>query len=69
MLNRKEIEMFVFCLIKDLGSPLMYEVGLAMSGLACFINADLARDLANDIMSLVNPIDSVFLLFRNQDFV
>ena len=31
----------------------MYEVGLAMSGLSCFINADLARDLANDIMSLV----------------
>jgi AP-3 complex subunit delta-1 len=31
----------------------MYESGIAMSGLACFINADLARDLANDIMTLV----------------
>jgi AP-3 complex subunit delta-1 len=34
----------------------MYEAGLAMSGLSCFINADLARDLANDIMSLVSSI-------------
>jgi len=32
----------------------MYESGLAMSGLSCFINQDLARDLANDIMTLVN---------------
>lgn len=31
----------------------MYETGIAMSGLSCFINADLAHDLANDIMSLV----------------
>jgi AP-3 complex subunit delta-1 len=31
----------------------MYEAGIAMSGLSCFINVDLARDLANDIMSLV----------------
>ncbi|UJR37094.1 hypothetical protein I4U23_029798 [Adineta vaga] len=35
---------------KDLNSSSMYEAGLAMSGLSCFINADLARDLANDIM-------------------
>lgn len=47
----------------------MYEVGLAMSGLACFINADLARDLANDIMSLVNPFDCILLLFRKKDLV
>jgi AP-3 complex subunit delta-1 len=32
----------------------MYESGIAMSGLACFINPDLARDLANDIMTLVS---------------
>ena len=32
----------------------MYEAGIAMSGLSCFINGDLARDLANDIMSLVS---------------
>ncbi|CAF1002600.1 unnamed protein product [Adineta steineri] len=38
---------------KDLSSASMYEVGLAMSGLSCFINADLARDLANDIMRLM----------------
>ncbi|CAF4308980.1 unnamed protein product, partial [Rotaria magnacalcarata] len=38
---------------KDLNSSSMYEVGIAMSGLSCFINADLARDLANDIMSLM----------------
>ncbi len=34
----------------------MYEAGIAISGLSCFINADLARDLANDIMSLVRNI-------------
>jgi len=38
---------------KDLNSSSMYEAGIAMSGLSCFINADLARDLANDIMSLM----------------
>ncbi|CAF0958357.1 unnamed protein product [Adineta ricciae] len=39
---------------KDLNSSSMYEAGLAMSGLSCFINVDLARDLANDIMSLLS---------------
>ena len=39
--------------IQDLNSSSMYESGLAMSGLSCFINVDLARDLANDIMTLV----------------
>ena len=34
----------------------MYEAGIAMSGLSCFINVDLARDLANDIMSLVRSL-------------
>ncbi|CAF1165968.1 unnamed protein product, partial [Rotaria sordida] len=38
---------------KDLNSLSMNEAGIAMSGLSCFINSDLARDLANDIMTLV----------------
>jgi hypothetical protein len=31
----------------------MYEAATAMNGLSCFINGDLARDLAHDIMTLV----------------
>ncbi len=38
----------------------MYEAGIAMSGLSCFINPDLARDLANDIMSLVREREFFF---------
>lgn len=38
---------------KDLGSQNMYEAGTAISGLACFITHDLARDLASEIMKLV----------------
>ena len=38
---------------KDLGSQNMYEAGIAISGLACFITPDLARDLASEIMKLV----------------
>ena len=41
---------------KDLNSQNQYDAGAALSGLACFINPDLARDLANDIMTLVNTI-------------
>jgi AP-3 complex subunit delta-1 len=44
---------------KDLNSQNQYDAGLALSGLSCFISPDLARDLANDIMTLV----STFLLF------
>jgi len=40
----------------------MYESGTAISGLSCFINGDLARDLANDIMTLVRN-QFVFVLF------
>ncbi|CAF4278041.1 unnamed protein product, partial [Rotaria sordida] len=36
----------------DLNSPSMYETGIAMSDLSCFINSDLVRDLANEIMTL-----------------
>ncbi len=41
----------------------MYEAGVAMSGLSCFINVDLARDLANDIMSLVRDTNLYVLFF------
>jgi AP-3 complex subunit delta-1 len=39
----------------------MYEAGIAMSGLSCFINGDLARDLANDIMSLVRNVIIIYI--------
>ena len=39
---------------KDLCSQSMYETGIALSGLSCFITPDLARDLANEILTLVN---------------
>lgn len=38
---------------QDLCSINMYDAGVALSGFACFITPDLARDLANDVMSLV----------------
>lgn len=38
---------------KDLNSQNQYDAGVALSGLSCFISADLSRDLANDIMTLV----------------
>lgn len=38
---------------KDLNSHNMYDCGTALTGLACFISGDLARDLANDVMTLV----------------
>lgn len=43
---------------KDLNSQNQYDAGLALSALSCFISSDLARDLANDIMTLVSD-DSV----------
>lgn len=39
---------------KDLNSHNMYDCGTALTGLACFISGDLARDLANDVMTLVS---------------
>lgn len=39
---------------KDLNSQNQYDAGIALSGLSCFISADLSRDLANDIMTLVS---------------
>ena len=49
---------------KDLGSQTMYDSGIALNGLSCFMTPDLARDLVNDILSLVSkltglPFDSV----------
>ncbi|XP_050403527.1 AP-3 complex subunit delta-1 isoform X1 [Patella vulgata] len=38
---------------KDLSSQNMYDAGVALNGLSCFITVDLARDLANDIMTLM----------------
>lgn len=38
---------------KDLNSQNQYDAGTALTGLACFITSDLARDLANDIMMLL----------------
>ncbi|KAF3834837.1 hypothetical protein F7725_027395 [Dissostichus mawsoni] len=37
---------------KDLSSPNQYDTGVALTGLSCFVTPDLARDLANDIMTL-----------------
>uniref|UniRef100_A0A667YDT3 AP-3 complex subunit delta-1 n=1 Tax=Myripristis murdjan TaxID=586833 RepID=A0A667YDT3_9TELE len=39
---------------KDLSSPNQYDTGVALTGLSCFVTPDLARDLANDIMTLVS---------------
>ncbi|XP_078354382.1 AP-3 complex subunit delta-1-like [Oculina patagonica] len=38
---------------KDLCSMNMYDAGASLSGFACFVTPDLARDLANDVMSLL----------------
>lgn len=38
---------------KDLNSQNQYDAGLALSGLSCFISPDLAKDLVNDIMTLL----------------
>ncbi|XP_051979909.1 AP-3 complex subunit delta-1-like isoform X4 [Xyrauchen texanus] len=39
---------------KDLSSPNQYDTGVALTGLSCFVTPDLARDLANDIMTLMS---------------
>eukprot|EP00795_Rhopilema_esculentum_P004963 gene4963-21309_t len=38
---------------KDMASQNQYDAGVAMTGLSVFITADLARDLANDVMNLM----------------
>ncbi|CAF1314650.1 unnamed protein product [Rotaria sordida] len=47
---------------KDLNSPSMYETDIAMSDLSCFINSDLARDLTNEIMTLMTSTKPYILL-------
>ncbi len=39
-----------------MGSSSMFEAGLALNGLACFATPDISRDLANDVLSLVNTL-------------
>ncbi|CAH8545722.1 unnamed protein product [Schistosoma turkestanicum] len=39
---------------KDLMSCNLYDAGIALSGVACFINPDLATDLYSDILGLIN---------------
>ncbi|CAF4217702.1 unnamed protein product, partial [Rotaria sordida] len=53
----------------DLNSPSMYEAGIAMSDLSCFINSDLARDLANDIMTLMTSTKPYILFLNNPDIL
>lgn len=49
---------------QDLSSPNQYDTGVALTGLSCFVTPDLARDLANDIMTLVKP----FRLFTSDKY-
>ncbi|KAH7723145.1 AP-3 complex subunit delta-1-like protein [Aphelenchoides avenae] len=55
---------------KDLSSTNLYDVGVALSGLACFVTPDLARDLVNDVGNLLSSSrtyvrkKSVLLLFK-----
>lgn len=46
-----------FNFFQDMNSQNQYDAGTAMVGLSCFISPDLARDLANDIMSMVSKIE------------
>ncbi|XP_060533617.1 AP-3 complex subunit delta [Cylas formicarius] len=39
---------------KELNSQNQYEAGLALTSLSCFISTDLARDLSNDILTLLS---------------
>lgn len=48
---------------KDLSSQNQYEAGVALSALACFVSPDIARDLANDIMTLVRYTNK-YMLFK-----
>ena len=49
---------------QDLCSMNMYDAGVSLSGFACFVTQDLARDLANDVMSLVSSThECIFLNF------
>merc|ERR1719466_105800 len=52
--SETDVLMLVTNLVKkDLLSTNLFDVGVALSGLSCFVTKDLARDLANDVMSLL----------------
>lgn len=48
------LPIFLIYFSQDLSSPNQYDTGVALTGLSCFVTPDLARDLANDIMTLVS---------------
>lgn len=57
---------------KDLNSQNQYDAGVALSGLSCIISSDLSRDLANDIMTLVNEFnvfDVIFFFILPKHFI
>lgn len=56
------------CSLQDLSSPNQYDTGVALTGLSCFVTPDLARDLANDIMTLVRLFDYK-IIFKNASLV
>ena len=45
---------------KDLVSQNPYDAAIALSGMSCFMTNDLARDLANDVFSLVSYSNNFF---------
>ncbi|GIY77207.1 AP-3 complex subunit delta [Caerostris extrusa] len=49
-----EVLMLTTNMIRNLNSQNMYDAGTAMSGFSCFVTPDLARDLANDVMTLLS---------------
>merc|ERR1719466_754955 len=53
--SETDVLMLVTNLVKkDLLSTNLFDVGVALSGLSCFVTKDLARDLSNDLMSLMS---------------
>lgn len=47
----------------------MYDAGVSLSGFACFVTPDLARDLANDVMSLVSvTMMQLYMKWDPRDF-
>ena len=51
-----------------MSSPNQYESGLALNGLACFVTPDIARDLANDVLTIVSIIITV-IIFSTDNYV
>ena len=43
-----------FSFFQDMSSGNQFESGLALNGLSCFMTPDLARDLANDVVTVVS---------------